>query len=354
MPSSSLKLRSILNNPSSLDLTRTWIPLDERPDPTLFVYDSALAKQILRAPTVQTYNLVTYWKIVSGINGETLTAIETLFARTPMFQHGHAHTDTRKRLLALYNDVESQLDLWLPDFCATFFSQAEVERQKNPEEFVGQFLESLIRAILAHHLDCSSASLPDFPKSIFRMMVRANNLREYERHLAELAANAERMLEKSGQDPEMVWILMSISVMGKEPLFGALLYSILTKPSASVGWDANTLMHNSASVSILGREVIADCNIQDISLKKGQLVHICPFLIHLRDASLKRSMAVAERAGPSSFSFGFGSHLCPGRKISLKIAQHFLDQMALRSGLVFDTSGLRMTRDFTLAPATQT
>lgn len=354
MPSSSLKLRSIMNNPSSLDLTRTWIALDKRPDPTLLVYDSALAKQILRAPTVQTYNLVTYWKIVSGINGETLTAIDTLFARTPMFQHGPAHTDTRKRLLALYNEVESQLDLWLPDFCTSFFSRAEVQTQNNPEEFVGQFLEALVRAIFAHYLGCSTASLPDFPKSIFRMLVRANNLREYDRHLAELAATAERMLQKSGRDPDIVWILMSISVMGREPLFGALLYSILFKPSASVGWDANTLMYHSASVSILGREVIADCDIQDLSLKKGQLVHICPFLIHLRDTSLKHPGDVAAGAGPSSFSFGFGSHLCPGRKISLKIAQHFLDQMALRSGLVFDTSGLRMTRDFTLAPAAQT
>jgi cytochrome P450 len=351
MPSSSLKLRSIMNNPASLDLTRTWMPLNERPDPTLLVYDGALAKQILKAPTVQTYNLVAYWKIVSGMNGEPLTAVETLFTHTPMFQHGHAHTDTRKRLLKIYDEVESQLDLWLPDFCATFFSRAEVERQNNPEEFVGQFLEALVRAIFAHHLGCSPASLPDIPKSIFRMLVRADNLREYDRRLADLATTAERILQKSGRDPKVVWILMSISVMGREPLFGALLFSIFTQPSASLRWDAKTLMYHSASVSILGREVIADCNVQDLSLKKGQLVHICPFLIHLRDTSLRRPVTVAAGASPNSFSFGFGSHLCPGRKISLKIAQHFLDQMALRSGLVFDTSGLRMTRDFTLAPA---
>lgn len=340
-----------MNNPSTLDLTRAWIPLDTRSNPTLLVYDEALAKQILRANSVQSYNLVTYWKIVSGIHGETLGALEALFARTPMFLHGHAHADSRKQLLALYKEVESTLDLWLPDFCATFFAQAKAEGQTDPATFVGQFLGALVNAIFANYLGCSSASLPNFPQSIFRMLARATNLQDYDRRLADLAATAKTILQQSGRDPEIVWMLMSISVMGREPLCGALLYSILNKSPEPLGWEADALMHDSAPVSILGREVVADSEIQDLSLHKGQLVHICPFLIHMRNRYLKNTGVMTEQSDQNSFSFGFGPHLCPGRKISLKIARQFLEQKSLPSAPVFDTSNLRMIRDFTLAPA---
>jgi cytochrome P450 len=340
-----------MNNPSSLDLSRDWMPLDSKSPPTLLVYGDELAKQVLKADTIASYNLVTYWKLVARMGDERLPAIEELFDATPMFLHGQDHTDSRKRLMPLYKESEAALDSWLPGFCEEFFADIKATNERNPINAISAFLEQLARNIFANNLGCKANEIPNLPKSIFRMLARKQSLTEYDQFLGRLVQNAQGILQKSGRSAEDAWLLASISVMGREPLTGTLMYGLVNDAPTKAGWDAETLLHMAAPVNILGRAVIEDTTVRDLQVFKGQLIHICPFLLHMRNDYLRADDSVTTNSREqTSFTFGFGSHVCPGRKMSLKIVREFLKQLALQPPDLFDTGGLKLVRDFTLIP----
>lgn len=344
-----------MNNPAVLNLDQQWVTLDSEPNPTLLVYGESLAKALLSSDQIKSYNLIVYWKLVAKIAQEPLPAIETLFANTPMFLHGQAHTESRKRLIPLYKSVESQLGSWLPEVCDEFFNRLEANREVNTLDAVEEFLDLLAKRIFAKSLGCRPQDLKSFPRTIFQMLARAGNLQEFEQRLQALAEHAKEIIRESGGDSESVWALASISVMGREPLRGALLHGLINAPPEGSVWRAEELLHSSAPVSILGREVVRNCSIQDLSLASGQLIHICPFLLHLRNAHREpenpNAGGVRER---TSFSFGFGPHVCPGRKISIAVVREFFRQVAARPHLNFQKTRIKLVRDFTLTYSRQT
>jgi len=341
-----------MNNPASLDLTKDWMPLDSQNPPTLVVYGSELAKQVLKAETIASYNLVAYWKLVARMGEERLPAVEALFDHTPMFLHGNDHADSRKRLTPLYKEAEAALDSWLPGFCEEFFLNIKATNERNPINAVSTFLEQLARNIFANNLGCKAEDIPNLPKSIFRMLARRQTLLDYDQFLSGVVHIAQQILAKAGRDPEDAWALASISVMGREPLTGTLLYGLTNSAPNKASWDAETLLHIAAPVNILGREVQEDCTVQDLKLFQGQLIHVCPFLLHLRNDYLKGSSSRTHNSREqTSFTFGFGSHICPGRKMSLKIVREFLKQLALQPPDLFETPKFKLVRDFTIIPA---
>jgi cytochrome P450 len=340
-----------MNNPSSLDLSRDWMPLDSKSPPTLLVYGDELAKQVLKADTIASYNLVSYWKRVSKMGEERLPAIEGLFERTPLFLNGPAHTKSRRQIMGLYKQTEARLDSWLPSFCQVFFDENTVHNPIEPVYFVSNFLEQLSKNIFAKNLGVKPEDLPGSPQTLFQMLARAENLRAYNETLQKLCDTTIKYLKLAERDPMDVWALASISVMGREPILGALVYALTTEPKKNGVWDAETLLHISAPVSMLGRDVVSNCEIEGLKLTQGQMIYICPYLIHLRGEKLYDSQPKGRNnREQTSFSFGFGAHICPGRKISLRIIREFLRQLARQPAGTFDTTGVKLVRDFTLIP----
>jgi cytochrome P450 len=354
MPSSSLRLRSLMNNPSNLDLSRDWITLDSIDPPTLLVYGNDLAKQVLKANEVASLNIVNYWKLVAQMGNERLPAIEELFDATPLMLHGDAHTSSRKNFMRLYKKAEISLDSWLPNFCKQFFLKIKNNNEKNPIIAVSNFLEELARHIFADNLNCKANEIPKFPDSIFRMLAKKEILQEYDQRLNNIIVYAKELLKKSGRDPDDAWAIASISTMG-EPLKGALLYGLANTPPTISGWDAETLLNVSAPVNTLGRRVLKDCKVRDLDLFEGQYIFVCPFLLHLRNDYFRDSVSSAYNSREqTSFAFGFGSHICPGRKMAIKIAGEFLKHLALQPPDFFDLIKIKLIRDFTIIPVNTT
>jgi cytochrome P450 len=351
MPSSNLRLRAILNNPTSLDLSKDWIPLNTASPPTLLVYGDELAKQVLKADTIGSYNLVTYWKLVSKLEAEKLPAVETFFEKSPLFLYGDIHAEARKRLAPIYKTVEAGLDSWLPSFCNDFFIKLKPLQNHDPAKAVNDFLDELAKQMIARYAGGQASDLPKIPNKIFQMLLRPHELREYDQRLGILIQATRQLLMENGQEPEDAWGLVSISVMGREPLTGTLLYALLNTPADGQGWKPEALLHESAPVDILGREVLTDCAIGDLQLKKGQLIDICPYLIHLKNEAKAGVNLGHNSREQTSFSFGFGGHICPGRKITLKIVREFLRAFNCQPAELFDTSKAKLVRDFILSPS---
>jgi cytochrome P450 len=351
MPSSNLRLRAILNNPATLDLSKDWIPLNSANPPTLLVYGSELAKLVLKADTIGSYNLVTYWKLVSKLEAEKLPAVETFFEKSPLFLYGDIHANARKQLAPIYKKVEAELDSWLPSFCNEFFNNLWSDQGREPVQAVNNFLELLAKQMIARYVGDKALDLPKIPSKIFQMLLRPHELREYDQQLEALIQATGQMLIENGQEPEGAWGLVSISVMGREPLTGTLLFAMLRLPKDGERWNPEALLHESAPVDILGREVLTDCTIADLQLKKGQLIDICPYLIHLKNESKGGQNSSHNSREQTSFSFGFGGHICPGRKITLKIVREFLRALNQQPAELFDTSKAKLVRDFILSPS---
>jgi hypothetical protein len=114
-------------------------------------------------------------------------------------------------------------------------------------------------------------------------------------------------------------ILMTMNVVGGEPLEAALCFGLMNLPSKQ--WDSKELFHDAVPVNFFGRIANEDVLINGISFKKGQEIFICPGLIH---------QYLSHHGNPSevSYSFGKGLHHCLGQSMSIEIANYFFLELA--------------------------
>jgi hypothetical protein len=372
MLSASLRLRSLVNDPSVLDPSAEFVALDNQQPATLFVYGEKLAGAILKSDTIRTYDLIGHWKmVVRGREVQNpklseLPTLEKLFAETPFFLHGGEHRPVRKSLLAPYRRIEQQMDQWLPKFAREFFSGLDSKALYHPMETVASFIPSVFRQILVEELGGKPSDYPTFSvpsQSLFLFFPRSDGIKTYEANLTRLAEVVAGRLKTVQEDrSEDLWAILSVMVMGQEPLFGGLTYALVKQPQHGGDWDAVTLMRESAPVSLLGRKVLVDQELCGVQLYKDQPIHIAPFLVNERIDRAKQSKASEASPSacpvdhadsvrvPNSIEFGLGVHLCSGRNIALAITQAFLDGLRSVEGLRFDTKGIKLYRDFNLVP----
>ena len=341
-----LRLRTLMNRPERVALSESLMTLDEEDPPALLVLDEAQVKSILKSEAIEPYDLVGYWKVAARLPGTPLPAIESFFKKTPILLHGQEHRDVRRALTPCYRRIEVAMDSWLPDFIRAFFSTARARsglQNIAAIPFVSAFLDALNRTLIAQDLKCQADSLPVLPNKLFSLLQRSDALMDYDARLACLVHDLAARLSFQQRDPEEAWALVSIAVMGQEPLLAGLLYGLAHRADGGQ-WTAESLMRMAAPVSMLvGRQVLADVTVDGHPLRQGQTVYICPFLSH-------RSMDAQAPAGQatSSLSFGMGPHLCAGRTIALKIVQGFLDGLQQFPDLSMDCRGLRFSRDINL------
>lgn len=349
MSSSALRLRTIMNNPSTLDMSREWVALDKHTPPTLLIYGESLANAILRTESIATYDLVAYWKMVIKISPPGLPAIESHFQASPFLLSGETHRNARKGLTQPYRRVEAALDQWLPAYTETFFGAFQRGQSVRPKQLALDFIDGVFRKMLARELGCQAEEIPPLPSGLFNFLPRLESVQEFDRRLGRIADVIEKLSGGSGKHRDEAWALSSIVVMGQQPLLGAIVYGLINKPPIGGRWDSEALMRQSSPVSVFGRKVSEDVTVKGLSLVKGQLVHVCPSLAHLHG-----DFHSGENVPGQSLAFGAGPHVCSGRKISLKITDTFFKQWAFTDHIKLDTSGLSLIRDMVLTPQEKT
>ncbi len=345
MSSITLRLRGIMNKPDGLDLSQNTFALDNADAPSLLMYNAALAYAVLKSDALVPFNPVSLWRQVARIPSAELGAIDTYFQKTPLFLSGEAHRKARKTLVNPYKRIERSLDNWLTIFTQKFFNDYFSTKRISATAIAQTYLNNVFQEILAKELACPTNALPAMPTGILRLIPRVEHLRSFDQQLDNLVNSIKSILQTTGRDQEEAWPIASIVVMGREPLLSAFLFGLNTPPTNEKQWHGENLLHQAAPVSALSREVVSDAMIQGIKLTKGQSVRMCPFIAH---DHADKHIRTDERS--RWLEFGAGSHLCPGRNISLKITECFFKELPEDKRHLIDTSGLQFTRDFFLTP----
>lgn len=345
MSSITLRLREIINRPDSVDRSQDRMELDGATAPSLLVYDAELATGILKSDVLVPYNLIALWKQVARLSSSEIGALEAYFLKTPLFLSGEEHKLARKSLVDPYRRIERSLEGWLQDFTQDFFDRHSPEDFDDAAAFVMAYLNGVFQQMLATDLGCSADELPLISTGVLRLIPRPEALRSLNRQLDELVASIKSILQAAGRDPEEAWPLVSVVVMGREPLLGVLLSGLANPSADGEAWDAETLIHQVAPISVLSRQVLEDVALEGLQLKKGQSVTVCPFLAHERAES-----GVPENRPARRLEFGFGRHLCSGRALSIKIADSFFRNLTPALRRRIDTTNMKLVRDFFLMP----
>ena len=348
MSSHILKLRSYLNNPQRLDFNQDLVELDDGELPTLLILDVQLAHELLKSPHCATYNLVDYWKIVT--RSASQPALERLFRETPFFLHGDQHREINRQLSKPYRRIEAQLPLWLPDFTADYLVQLADSGSTSGFWAIAEYIRQLFAQLLAREFAVEADQVPSFnaAASLVLMFQSHDNLCYFDSVVHELYRFGTAALSAQGRDQSELSALLSVAMMGREPLFAAILYALM-EPPVDGEWDAKAVLRDSAPVAILGRQMLEDAHIAGYSFRRGQVINIATFLV--RPKSAQGCPLNGQRpSAKQSLEFGAGPHLCSGRAISIAIVEIFLAQWQ-RSGITdLDFSKTRLYRDFITIP----
>lgn len=345
MSSITLRLREIINRPDSVDRSQHRMELDGATAPSLLVYDASLATDVLKSDMLVPFDLVALWKQVTRLSSSEIGAIETYFRKTPLFLSGEEHKAARKSLVEPYRRIERSLESWLHGFTQDFFDRHAFEDIDDAPAFVMAYLNGVFQQMLATDLGCPTGELPPVSTGVLRLIPRPEALRSFSRQLDELVASIKSILQAAGRNPEEAWALASVVVMGREPLLAAILFGLANPSPDAEFWDAETLIHSAAPISVLSRQVTKDGALDGLDLKKGQSVTVCPFLAHEKaDSGVRESRPVRR------LEFGFGRHLCSGRALSLKIADSFFRNLPANTRRRIDVANMKLVRDFFLMP----
>ena len=317
MASSVLKLFYLLNNPSEVDRSLRFVELDSLSPPTLLITDPRLAKSILKADEIRSFDLVSYWQSITQSADTLIEPVRNHFKHSPVLLHGQAHRSARKAVLPIYKSAEADLEGWIQDTTREFFQAgAQANEVLSASQFATAYITRVFRKMICNALSVQEKEFPALPGHLFSFFLRAHELLAYSNTLRALtkwiAENAPGHLAEQADG------LLSITVMGREPMIGALTYGLIQRCDRDgQPWTGASLMDEASPVSeLIGREVMQDISLEGIHFRQGQILHLSPFL-------LDKSPASSE----SRFTFGHGPHICLGRAIALRIAQAFVESL---------------------------
>lgn len=347
MSSSVLRLYYLLNHTAAIDFANPWVALDNLSPPTLLIIQPELARSILKAKEVRTFDLTRYWQKVTQTSDAEIPTLNAHFSQSAVLAHGNTHRITRQRLMPIYSAVEQDLLTWIDPVTKDFFIESNAGAQPmSPLQFVESYVALILRRILCRYFDLKEAEFPQLPHRLFSFFLRKDELLAYETSLRILH---QWLKQTSRCDDQLAHDLLSITVMGKEPMIGALCYGLCNRTNTDgLPWTALSLMETSSPVSeLIAREVLADAVIQDLALTAGQILHISPHILDIYESKRTGEIQEPRNAYPS-LPFGFGPHVCLGRGIALAIAKAFIENLTQISELRF--KDISFFRDNVLTP----
>lgn len=336
MASSVLRLFHLLNHLGEIDFSRPYVELDALDPPTLLILDPGLAKALSKDTQLCTFNLVQYWQSITQVDTGQIPETSGYFESSPLLLHSARHKESRKRLAPIYKAIESDLSQWIEARTTAFFKAASNADYGSPSTFAEAYVSTIFQKAIARFVGAKEECCPSLPTRIFSFFLRRRELLAYHQSLADLVDWVSGNLSGS---KSQAYDLLSLTIMGKEPMIGALTYALCNRLSPSgAPWTADTLMDHTAPVTMLvGREALEDLSVAATKVRKGQIVHISPYLANLKAGDL--SLA---------FPFGHGPHVCQGRTIALAITRAFLNALPLAPRGF--SKGTKFMRDNVLVP----
>lgn len=375
-----LRLRTLLNQPALLDLSRPWMALDAQSPPTVLVLQPPLAQAVLRHPAAQPFDVLAHLCQVSGLSPADLPAVSGYFGATPLLMHGAQHLLYRRDVMLRYRKVEEAMPTWLPALTRGHLHAASQQAAASPQALVVAYTNAVFRTVLARGLGVDAAALPPLPGRIFEFFPKRAEMLAREQELSSLFQAVLHGLMQpsspggSGQPPDrsaaqaQAWLWLTLVLMGHDALQGVLLWGLLHPGDVGGAAGLEALFRASAPVGVQARRWQADATVLGKHWVAGQTIYVSPHLLQCAQAAQQgvtpdvvgngileagardNAASIAARVKPPSFSFGEGPHACPGRKIAHYIASVFFDQLALLPPLHWSGASMRFVRDLLLQP----
>lgn len=343
MSSVILTIKSLIQEADTFKTTDAWTCLKVEKPSCYLINDADLAREILKSDAFSPEQIIDFWKLINRLDYDSLPNLTQYFQQIPLLLSGRDQIEARDTLRGIYQGIEKTLDLTLAEANHSFFISWQDKQAIDPTEFIISYLDYINRAILAKELLVKTHQIPSFDGvTLFRILPTASGLKNYENKLDILIKFIHRQLKILGRSSHEVWPLVSIAVMGQEPLSGALAYGLLHSEDQSFVWSGEDLAFYSAPASLFSRVVNQNLFVGDLQLAAGDLVVISPIICN------NHSIRNNGESG-RSMSFGHGAHACTGRKIATRIIDLFFSSIKGYS-LDLNLTALGLERDFGLMP----
>lgn len=332
MNSAVLKLISLLRKPSQLDSDICVVDLDSGSPPARLVVESNLAKAVLGCPDAAPYDLLKHWRAVTGL--DSLPFNESIFRRLPFFLHGADQFDARRSLMPLYKQIEKDLSLWLPALLSDWVAKVNRTRLRvQPIECAATLSEVIFRTMSARVLRLPPSELEGFERGpgLFQSLLRAEQARSVEGSLQKRMDQARKRLDELNAR-ELLYPLLSIVVMGREPFQVALAYA-LSQPNIDE-IESREVFATLAPVNVIGRTFVSSVELEGIQFQEGQHVHLALQVI-----------AERESLNPG-LEFGYGVHKCVGQRLSLLMVDMCLEAFQELDLDLLGVESISLTPDF--------
>jgi hypothetical protein len=337
MDLSILKVLKRLNDRQEFPLDQRLFALDDSKKAAVIILDQTLARRCLKHPDVAPYDLWGFYQKVVRLSDRELPHIGAYFATGPLLKHGLTHRDKRRDLAPLYRHLEASIGAWAEDLATQTVTQCR-RRQSVDEhpayQIAADYADRVFLRLISDATGVPEVLIPKMPGRLFELVPRERNLRAREQELAEFVfgLNKEMALRRNPADWQHCAIadILTLILMGHDATKGAIFFGlsqgIMPKYDEAVGWAraVEAWFQDIAPVGVLLRVVMEDCEIDGIPFFKDQTIYVCPHILH----EITRNREGRDQQSNSSFAFGSGPHMCPGRALSLKAAEALFKVLA--------------------------
>jgi hypothetical protein len=323
-----LKVKKRLNDPRSLPLGQSLIDLNEGEGPAVLVLEQTLARACLKHPDIAPFDLWEFYQAVARLSEGELPCIDGYFKTGPLLQHGQAHRDTRRDLAPLYRRLEASIGTWAEDLARDLLTENRhklISGDPHAYRVASDYTDRVFRRLFSVATGLTEELIPDMPGRVFDLLPRRSNLLAREAELATFIATLqEEMAARSnpleGCDCDIAGLL-TLVLMGHDATKGALCFGlsqgVMPKLADAGEWTRaiEFWFRQVAPVGVLLRVATQGCEINGARFTKGQVIYICPHILH------EIAQCGDSDAQSMSFAFGSGPHMCPGRGLALKAAE---------------------------------
>ena len=331
-----LKVKNILND-KKLSYPIGVIPLSQNINSNVLVCDKALAVEILKSENFQVFNYADNKNFNESSENFAKTIISH-FSQTPLLLNGMKHIDARKKVLKLYELINTDIEFWLEEFTNNYINNLS-QSINDPLIWIDDFIQLIFKKIIANQLNLSPDEIPALPGALLNETVPHKKIMDpVDARLKILNDFIAARYIYMNKDPEDAWALVSVPVMGYEVLLGSLIYGLRTPPKKDHDWNEHDLLREASALSLLSRVANKDIELLNFKFHKNQIVFISPFIVNVNSDFEEKN----------SLEFGYGKKLCPGKKLSLKITKQFLKNLYKLADIKFEFDKTYPERKFIL------
>jgi len=308
----------ILNAPEDALPKEAVSVLCEGPPRAFFVFDPSIAAELLRSPVVVPTSGVHYYEVVSGLPRSEFPVLSEAFEQTPLSLSGDAHRAARAKVVSVYRRVEAGIEQWVDGFCAEYLQDLRSRASPDIIEAASDFSDRVSRAMAAAELGIRWQDLPTVPNEIFVLFPSAARIRNIEERFVAIKEKVVSCLKDQGRSEDDFWPIFTLMMMNRDAMQGTILYMFSHLQGGAPAGSAAECAAAAANVSLLQcRQVLQDREIAGRAWRSGDLLYIAPFLLHRREPP----------PVGTDFTFGYGPHACPGRKLSLRMLESLITAM---------------------------